>query len=195
MFNLIKPSNITKILLFTTAFMFVSCVKISVVYFEVNPYGQVKSNKLNETLYIKFSSRVADQSSQQQQGFDFQVSQFHKSMLFASQQVYGDLFNEVKLYSPGDAGFILEYQLMESAWELKEEKEMFMGSQTTFSDVWCTIKYASSFYRNDMLLTQATGTAIIKQHKAKISKPELVFQEAVKTALAEMAQVYFNHLQ
>lgn len=168
------------------------CVSATIGYFEVSPYAQVKSDKLDQPLLVKFSSRVPDGQQYKDVGFTLTVTDFHKSLLYAAQRAFGDLFSEVKKMESGDIGFILEIQQMEPTWEMHSVKQKVVNDSAEFNDTWCMMHYAASLYRNELLVSQAIGKVTIKQSELKTHRLEDLFKEAVKQSMAQMAQEHYN---
>jgi hypothetical protein len=113
--------------------------------------------------------------------------------LFATQRAFGDLFSDVKLYMPSDVGFILEIQQMDPKWSFHDKQKINQFKDTlNYTDAWCTIQYASTIYRNELLVSQSTGNVTVKQEEIAAYKPEGIFKEAVKRSIAQMAQEHYN---
>lgn len=172
-----------------------SCINRQLGYFEVSPYAQVKSNKIDQPLYVRYSSRINDTYVFKQPGFNFIATELHKSYLFASQRAFADLFSEVRAYMPTDVGFILEIQKMEPRWT-SHTTQTINQFKDTFeqTDIWCEIEYASSMYRNELLVSQASGTVVAKESELNTYKPEDVFKEAIKRSFAQMAQSHLDKM-
>jgi ABC-type branched-subunit amino acid transport system ATPase component len=49
-------------------------------------------------------------------------------------------------------------------------------------------------YRNELLVSQASGKVIAKESELNTYKPEDVFKEAVKRTFAQVAQTHFNKM-
>lgn len=173
-------------------FILSGCVNRHLGYFEVVPYATVKTNKIDQPLYVQFSSRVADTFSIVEPGFKFSVQDLHRSLLFAAQRTYGDMFSDVKRFMSGDAGFILEIQRLESTWENHEVKKKVGNTYGEFNEIWCTIQYASTLYRNELMVSQAVGSVVVKQDEMQGYHVEDLYKEAVKRAMANMAQTHFD---
>lgn len=170
-----------------------SCINRQLGYFEVSPYAQVKSNKIDQPLYIKYSERINDTYIFKQPGFSFTASELHKSYLYASQRAFADLFSEVKQYTKTDLGFVLEIQKMEPRWSLHHTQTVNQFKDTfENTDVWCEVEYASTLYRNDLLISQALGTVVAKESELNTHKEDEVFKEAIKRSIAQMAQTHFD---
>lgn len=175
------------------ALLFAGCVNTQIGYFEVSPYARVTSNKIDQPLYVKYSSRVNDTHLVKEPGFTIQATDLHKSYLFATQRAFGDLFSEVKPYTNTDVGFILEIQQMEPKWTFHDKQTINQFKDTfEFTEAWCTMYYASSIYRNELLVSQSAGSITVKQSELKTYKPELIFKEAVKRSIAQMAQEHYD---
>jgi hypothetical protein len=162
-------------------------------YFEVSPYAQVKSDKLNQPLYLKYGNRVLDTYQIKEGGFSFTATQLHKTYAFANGHAYGDLFSDVKLFAQNDIGFILEMQQMEYSWSYNEVKKK---DSMEYLEPVCTLKYASSLYRNELLLSQSVGTIAVRQRDVnEYASIDQVFKETVKRSLAAMAQQHFDKMK
>jgi hypothetical protein len=143
---------------FLLVLLFAGCVNTQIGYFEVSPYARVTSNKIDQPLYIKYSSRVNNTHLVKEPGFTIQTTDLHRSYLFATQRAFGDLFNDVRLFMPSDVGFILEIQQMDPKWSFHDKQKINQFKDTfNYTEAWCTIQYASSIYRNDLLVSQSTG--------------------------------------
>jgi hypothetical protein len=178
---------------FLLVLLFAGCVNTQIGYFEVSPYARVTSNKIDQPLYVKYSSRVNDIHLVKEPGFTIQTTDLHKSYLFATQRAFGDLFSDVRLFMPSDVGFILEIQRMDPQWSFHEKQKINQFKDTfNYTETWCTIQYASTIYRNDLLVSQSTGNVTVKQEEIAAYKPEVIFKEAVKRSIAQMAQEHYN---
>lgn len=169
------------------------CINRQLGYFEVSPYARVSTNKIDQPLMVRFSSRINDTYLFNQPGFKFAVTDLHKSYLFASKHAFGDLFSNVQAFTPGDVGFILEIQQMEPRWTFHERQTINQFKDTfEYTDAWCHLRYASTIYRNDLLVSQSTGEIVVKPGEVEGYKPEEYFKEAVKRSIAAMAQDHYN---
>jgi hypothetical protein len=178
---------------FLLVLLFAGCVNTQIGFFEVSPYARVTSNKIDQPLYVKYSSRVNDTHLVKEPGFTIQTSELHRSYLFATQRAFGDLFSDVILFMPSDVGFILEIQQMEPKWSFHDKQKINQFKDTfNYTEAWCTMQYASSIYRNDLLVSQSTGNVTVKQEEIATYKPEGIFKEAVKRSIAQMAQDHYN---
>jgi len=178
---------------FLLVLLFAGCVNTQIGYFEVSPYARVTSNKIDQPLYVKYSSRVNDIHLVKEPGFIIQTTDLHKSYLFATQRAFGDLFSDVRLFMPSDVGFILEIQRMDPQWSFHEKQKINQFKDTfNYTETWCTIQYASTIYRNDLLVSQSTGNVTVKQEEIAAYKPDVIFKEAVKRSIAQMAQEHYN---
>lgn len=178
---------------FLLVLLFAGCVNTQIGYFEVSPYARVTSNKIDQPLYVKYSSRVNDIHLVKEPGFTIQTTDLHKSYLFATQRAFGDLFSDVRLFMPSDVGFILEIQRMDPKWSFHEKQKINQFKDTfNYTETWCTIQYASTIYRNDLLVSQSTGNVTVKQEEIAAYKPEVIFKEAVKRSIAKMAQEHYD---
>jgi hypothetical protein len=178
---------------FLLVLLFAGCVNTQIGYFEVSPYARVTSNKIDQPLYVKYSSRVNDTHLVKEPGFTIQTTDLHKSYLFATQRAFGDLFSDVRLFMPSDVGFILEIQRMDPKWSFHEKQKINQFKDTfNYTETWCTIQYASTIYRNDLLVSQSTGNVTVKQEEIAAYKPEVIFKEAVKRSIAKMAQEHYD---
>ncbi|MCU0441588.1 MAG: hypothetical protein MUE96_04245 [Bacteroidia bacterium] len=162
-------------------------------YFEMKPFVPVGVNRVNQPLYVQFSERVSDQFNWKQSGFTFNVTQLHKSYLYGTRMVYGDVFSEVRLYQPNDYGFILSYQLLEPKWTFEES--LYTDSISILEPV-CTIAYSSSLYRNELLMNQTNGSVSVTQSSlGSFAKPDTIFKEATKQCLSKIAESHLNRLR
>jgi hypothetical protein len=178
---------------FLLVLLFAGCVNTQIGYFEVSPYARVTSNKIDQPLYVKYSSRVNDTHLVKEPGFTIQTTDLHKSYLFATQRAFGDLFSDVRLFMTSDVGFILEIQRMDPKWSFHEKQKINQFKDTfNYTETWCTIQYASTIYRNDLLVSQSTGNVTVKQEEIATYKPEVIFKEAVKRSIAKMAQEHYD---
>jgi hypothetical protein len=178
---------------FLLVLLFAGCVNTQIGYFEVSPYARVTSNKIDQPLYVKYSSRVNDTHLVKEPGFTIQTTDLHKSYLFATQRAFGDLFSDVRLFMTSDVGFILEIQRMDPKWSFHEKQKINQFKDTfNYTETWCTIQYASTIYRNDLLVSQSTGNVTVKQEEIAAYKPEVIFKEAVKRSIAKMAQEHYD---
>jgi hypothetical protein len=178
---------------FLLVLLFAGCVNTQIGYFEVSPYARVTSNKIDQPLFVKYSSRVNDTHLVKEPGFTIQTTDLHRSFLFATQRAFGDLFSDVKLYMPSDVGFILEIQQMDPKWSFHDKQKINQFKDTfNYTDAWCTIQYASTIYHNELLVSQSTGNVTVKQEEIAAYKPEEIFKEAVKRSIAHMAQEHYN---
>jgi hypothetical protein len=178
---------------FLLVLLFAGCVNTQIGYFEVSPYARVTSNKIDQPLYVKYSSRVNDTHLVKEPGFTIQTTDLHKSYLFATQRAFGDLFSDVRLFMTSDVGFILEIQRMDPQWSFHEKQKINQFKDTfNYTETWCTIQYASTIYRNDLLVSQSTGNVTVKQEEIAAYKPEVIFKEAVKRSIAKMAQEHYD---
>lgn len=172
-----------------------ACINRKLGYFEVSPYAQVKSNKIDQPLYIKYSTRINDTYIFKQPGFLFTATELHKSYLYALQHAYADMFSEVKAVSATDVGFVLEIQKMEPRFTVHHSQTINQFKDTfENTDVWCVVEYASTLYRNDLLVAQSTGTIVAKESELNTYKAEDIFKEAIKRSFAQMAQNHFDKL-
>lgn len=168
------------------------CISKQIAYFEVSPYARVKSDKIDQPLYVRFSNRVNDVFEIKQPGITVSVTQFHQSLQFALSRSFSDLFSDV-LPANNPVGFILDVQRMESSWEVKEKKRFNQyGQEVHENDIWCVMLYASTIYRNELLVSQSTGTVKVKLNENQIYTVDAAFKEAVKQACANMAQDHYN---
>lgn len=180
-------------LLFILVVIVTGCINRQLGYFEVSPYARVSTNKIDQPLMVKYSSRINDTYLFDQPGFKFLVTDLHKSYLFAAKHAFGDLFSEVKPFVPGEVGFILEVQQMEPRWTFHERQTVNEFKDTfEYTDIWCHLRYASTIYRNDLFVSQSTGEVIVKPSEVDSHKPEAYFKEAVKRSVAAMAQEHYN---
>ena len=180
--------------LFIAGALLTGCVVKNLGYFEVNPYARVSTDKIDQPLYVRLSDRIADRSETKAPGFTFKVIDFHKSLYYAFNRSFKDLFIDVQPASSESMGFILEVQRMDTRWEIKEHKRSNnqVNTSTPENDMWCVIDYASTIYRNNLLVSQSTGTVKVKRGDDNIYSTESMFKEAVKLACANMTQDHFN---
>jgi hypothetical protein len=170
-----------------------SCVTKQLGYFEVNPYAQVSTNKIDQPLYVRLSDRIGDQFEVKEQGMTLQVKEFHKSLYYAFNRSFKDLFMDVKPIADNNTGFILEVQRMEPKWEIKPHKKDYSSTSTQpENDIWCVVEYASTIYRSDLLVSQSTGTVKVKLGDKNIYSMDALFKETIKQACSKMAQDHFN---
>lgn len=172
--------------------LFTGCVVKNLGYFEVNPYARVSTDKIDQPLYVKLSDRIADRFENKAPGLTFKVFDFHKSLYYAFNRSFKDLFLDVQPATPESMGFMLEVQRMEPRWEITERKPRNYQATEPENDVWCIVDYASTIYRNSLLVSQSTGTVKMKLGDENIYTMEGLFKEAVKQACARMTQDHYN---
>ncbi|MFN4971857.1 MAG: hypothetical protein ACK4Y6_04575 [Bacteroidota bacterium] len=176
-----------KLILFSALLMLQGCLTQDLTYFEVKPFVNTPVRKVDQPLYVKFSKRIDDKFSVAQQGFTLHVSDFHRSLQYAAGQLYTHVFSDVKSYMPSDAGFILEVQQLDAVFDVKE-----IRTATTYTSEWyCVMNYTGTLYRNELHISQATGTVRIKLGDNIHSVSEL-YKEAVKQAFEQMASAHFK---
>jgi hypothetical protein len=178
--------------LFIAGTLFTACVTKQLGYFEVNPYAKVSTNKIDQPLYVRLNDRIADRFEIKDPGITLKVIDFHKSLYYAFNRSFKDLFLDVQPVVAQSTGFILEVQRMEPRWEVKERKPTNYQSTAPENDVWCVVEYASTIYRNDLLVSQSSGTVKIKRGDDNIYTIDAMFKEAVKQACARMTQDHYN---
>ncbi len=178
--------------LFVLATLLSGCIGTRIGYFEVNPYATIKSNKIDQPLHIRISPRIGNAQKYNLNGIAIEVTELHKSLYYATQKVYADLFAEVKPAQTNDIGFFIELQQMEAKWEIHEVRKKIVDTYETFNEAWCTISYAGNLYRNDLLISQAAGQVTVKQSELNTQRIDEVYKEGIKQALSAMAQQHFN---
>lgn len=176
-----------KLILLLAVLLLQSCFTQDLNYFEIKPFVSTAVSKVDQPLYVKFSKRIDDKFSITQQGFTLHVSDFHRSLQYAAEQLYAHVFSDVKPYMPSDAGFILEIQQLDAVFDVKE-----IRTTTTYSSEWyCVMNYTGTLYRNDMHISQATGSVKVKLAENIHSVSEL-YKTAVKQAFEQMATTHFR---
>jgi hypothetical protein len=167
------------------------CMKKQLGYFEVNPYARVSTGKIDQPLYVKLNDRIADQFEVKEAGFTLHVKEFHKSLYYAFNRSFRDLFLDVQPATATSTGFILEVQRMEARWESTERKSD-TNATAPEEDIWCIMEYASTIYRNGLLVSQSTGTVKVKLGDSNIYSADALFREAVKQACVRMTQDHYD---
>jgi hypothetical protein len=178
--------------LFVLIVLLNGCIGTQIGYFEVNPYASVKSNKIDQPLHIRISSRISNEQKYNLNGLTIEVTELHRSLYYATQKVYADLFSEVKPEQINDNGFFIELQQMEAKWEVQEVRKKIVDNYETFNDARCTISYSGNIYRNDLLIIRATGQVTVTQTELNTHRIDEVYKESIKQALSAMAQQHFN---
>jgi hypothetical protein len=169
--------------LLLAVFTVVSCISKQIGYFEVSPYTHISSDKINQPLYIKVSSRIEDHFTIKNLGIETKVSSFRMSLMYACKKAFTDVFSETRMYMEGDQGFRLEIQHFEPTWVIEDSK-----SDSVYNDVYCHINYGCTLYRDDTYISSSGGKVRIKYGDNSIFNIETLFKETVKLAVADMAQ-------
>ncbi len=177
---MIKHNKFFVILIFIFA---VSCISKQIGYFEVSPYTHISSDKINQPLYIKISSRIEDHFTVKNLGIETKVSSFRMSLMHACKKAFKDVFSEIHMYMEGDQGFRLEIQHFEPTWDIEDSK-----SDSIYNDVYCNINYGCTLYRDDTFISSSSGKVRIKYGDNNLFNIESLFKETVKLAVADMAQ-------
>lgn len=178
--------------LFVLTVLLSGCIGTQIGYFEVNPYATAKSDKINQPLHIRISSRIKNEQKHNLNGLTIEVTELHRSLYYAIQKVYADLFSEVKPAQTDDIGFFIELQQMEAKWEVQEVRKKVVDTYETFNEARCTIYYAGYLYRNDLLISRAAGQVTVTQSELNTHRIDEVYKESIKQALSAMAQEHFN---
>ncbi|MFN5884372.1 MAG: hypothetical protein ACK445_03445 [Bacteroidota bacterium] len=168
------------------------CIVTQIGYFEVNPYATIKSNKIDQPLHVRISSRIMNEQKHNFNGLTIEVTDLHRSLYYATQKVYADLFSEVKPEQKNDIGFFVELQQMEAKWEVQEVRKKVVDTYETFNEAKCTIFYAGNMYRNDLLISRAAGQVTVTQSELNTHRIDEVYKESIKQALSAIAQQHFN---
>ncbi|MFN6082365.1 MAG: hypothetical protein ACK44P_06210, partial [Bacteroidota bacterium] len=93
--------------LFMLTILLSGCIVTQIGYFEVNPYATIKSNKIDQPLHVRISSRIMNEQKHNFNGLTIEVTDLHRSLYYATQKVYADLFSEVKPEQKNDIGFFV----------------------------------------------------------------------------------------
>lgn len=161
----------------------VSCISKQIGYFEVSPYTNIPSDKINQPLYIKISSRIQEHFTVKTYGIEIKVSSFRMSLMYACKKGFADVFSETRTYMDGDNGFRLEIQKFEPSWVITESK-----TDTMTNDIYCIINYGCTLYRDDIYISNSSGVVKLKYGDNNLFNIETLFKETVKLAVADMAQ-------
>lgn len=178
--------------LFMLTILLSGCIVTQIGYFEVNPYATIKSNKIDQPLHVRISSRIMNEQKHNFNGLTIEVTDLHRSLYYATQKVYADLFSEVKPEQKNDIGFFVELQQMEAKWEVQEVRKKVVDTYETFNEAKCTIFYAGNMYRNDLLISRAGGQVTVTQSELNTHRIDEVYKESIKQALSAIAQQHFN---
>jgi hypothetical protein len=178
--------------LFMLTILLSGCIVTQIGYFEVNPYATIKSNKIDQPLHVRISSRIMNEQKHNFNGLTIEITDLHRSLYYATQKVYADLFSEVKPEQKNDIGFFVELQQMEAKWEVQEVRKKVVDTYETFNEAKCTIFYAGNMYRNDLLISRAAGQVTVTQSELNTHRIDEVYKESIKQALSAIAQQHFN---
>jgi len=159
------------------------CISKQIGYFEVAPYTGIAADKINQPLFIKVSSRIQDHFTVKTYGIETHVSSFRMSLMYACKKAFADVFSDTRTYIDGDNGFRLEIQKFEPSWVITESK-----TDTMTNDIYCTINYGCTLYRDDTYISNFSGVVKLKYGNNNLFNIETLFKETVKLAVADMAQ-------